>query len=211
MSTAPLILAIQNRLHRANYHDLSTPLNVAGVEFAFTGAMRGSDGRALDLVLLVDTTTGDFGDRDGARVRQRVEALSRALDVTASRYVVTLILAGAALADGVDALSETCRVLQVESIPLDQAGKPVDEAAERQLDDRIRVLLPLTLPAVPAEPEAGSGHAIDQLVRALQQDGDKAFLDAVVHASAAGEAAVTEAAAQAVGQPFRGPSEGEPS
>lgn len=98
MSTAPLINAVRNRLHLAGYSDLSIPLKVAGVEFVFTGAMRGRDGRALDLVLLVDTTTGDFGDRDGARVRQRIEALSRALDVTASRYVVTIILAGAALA-----------------------------------------------------------------------------------------------------------------
>ncbi len=211
MSTAPLINAIRDRLHLAGYSDLSTPLKVAGVEFSFTGAMRGRDGRALDLVLLVDTTTGDFGDRVGARVRQRVEALSRALDITASRYVVTLILAGAALADGVETLFETCRVLQVENIALDQAGQPADETAERQLDDRIRVLLPLTLQIAPTDPENGSGPAMDQLMRALQQGKDKAFLDAVVDASAAGEAAVTEATAQAVGQPFRGPPEGEPS
>jgi hypothetical protein len=98
VSSSPLIQAIQERLRSGGYSDLSTPFKVAGVEFAFTGAMRGRDGRALDLVLLVDTTTGDFGDRDGGRVRQRMEALSRALDVTGSRYVVTVILAGAVLA-----------------------------------------------------------------------------------------------------------------
>ena len=114
MSGSPLVQAIQERLRAGGYSDLSTPFKVAGVEFAFTGAMRGRDGRALDLVLLVDTTTGDFGDRDGGRVRQRVEALSRALDVTGSRYVVTVILAGAMLSEGIEALSETCRVLQVE-------------------------------------------------------------------------------------------------
>ena len=65
---------------------------VANVEFSFTRALRGSDGRSLDLIILVDTTTGDFGDRNAGRVRQRVEALSRALDVTGSRYVVTVIL-----------------------------------------------------------------------------------------------------------------------
>jgi len=88
--------------------------------------MRGRDGRALDLILLIDTTTGDFGDRDGGRVRQRVEALSRALDVTGSRYVVTVILAGAVLTEGIEALSETCRVLQVEGVALDREGKPAD-------------------------------------------------------------------------------------
>lgn len=134
MSGSPLVLAIRERLRGVGYSDLSTPIKMAGVGFEFTGAMRGRDGRSLDLVLLVDTTTGDFGDRDGARVRQRVEALSRALDVTGSRYVVTVILAGAALAEGVEALSETCRVLQVESVALDDQGKPLNEAAKRQLD-----------------------------------------------------------------------------
>src|SRR5688572_26806439 len=132
MSSSPIVLAIQARLRKAGYSDLSTPFKLAGVDFAFTGAMRGRGGRALDLVLLVDTTTGDFGDRDGARVRQRVEALSRALDVTGSRYVVTVILGGAVLSEGVEALSETCRVLQVEAVSLDAEGKPVDETAERQ-------------------------------------------------------------------------------
>lgn len=211
MSVAPLVQAIQKRLHVAGYQDLSTPLKVAGVAFPFTGAMRGRDGRALDLVLLVDTTTGDFGDRDGARVRQRVEALSRALDVTASRYVVTLILVGAALTEGVETLSETCRVLQVENIALGQTGEPADETAERQLDDRIRILLPLTLPLAPTDPATGSGPAMDQLILALQGGTDKALLEAIVDASATGEAAVTEAAANAVGQPFANSTEGEPS
>jgi hypothetical protein len=85
VSDSPLVQAIQERLRVGGYTDLPTPFKIASVEFAFTGAMRGRDGRALDLVLLVDTTTGDFGDRDGGRVRQRVEALSRALDVTGSR------------------------------------------------------------------------------------------------------------------------------
>ena len=129
MSGSPLVHAIQERLRGTGYSDLPTPFKVAGVEFAFTGAMHGRGGRALDLVLLVDTTTGDFGDRDGGRVRQRVEALSRALDVTGSRYVLTVILAGAVLTEGIEALSETCRVLQVESVALDDQGKPADETA----------------------------------------------------------------------------------
>src|SRR4051812_48837005 len=157
--------------------------------------MHGRGGRALDLVLLVDTTTGNFGDRDGLRVRQRVEALSRALDVTGSRYVVTVILIGAALTEGVEALSETCRVLQVEEVALGNDGKPVDETAERQLDDRIRVLLPLTLPLpLPVTPD-GSGPAMEQLVRALPAATNKTLVDAVLAASSVGEQAVTDAVA----------------
>ncbi|MGA3952006.1 hypothetical protein ACI2TT_14685 [Ralstonia nicotianae] len=203
MSDSPLIQAIQERLRGAGYSDLSTPFKIAGVEFAFTGAMRGRDGRALDLVLLVDTTTGDFGDRDGARVRQRVGALSRALDVTGSRYVVTVILAGAVLAEGIEALSETCRVLQVEGAVLDDQGKPADEAVERQLDDRIRVLLPLTLPVPLAETQDGSGPAMAQLVRVLPAGTNKDLVDAVIAASSAGEQAVTDAAALTINGTFQ--------
>ncbi|MEQ1515251.1 MAG: hypothetical protein ABL931_02040 [Usitatibacteraceae bacterium] len=211
MSGSPIMLAIQTRLRKAGYSDLSTPFKLAGVDFAFTGAMRGRDGRALDLVLLVDTTTGDFGDRDGARVRQRIEALSRALDVTGSRYVVTVILAGAVLSEGVEALSETCRVLQVEAASLDAEGKPVDEAAERQLDDRIRVLLPLTLPAASAEPEAGAGPALDQLIRSLPADTNKALVDAAIAAAEGGEQAVTDAVALIITKSLRLDGEEEPS
>jgi hypothetical protein len=202
VSGSPLVQVIQERLRGAGYSELSTPFKVAGVEFAFTGAMRGREGRALDLVLLVDTTTGSFGDRDGARVRQRVESLSRALDVTGSRYVITVILAGAVLVEGIAALSETCRVLHVDGIALNTDGKPADEAAERQLDNRIRVLLPLFLP-VPLAEMQGGGTAMDQLVRALPPDTNKALIDATIGASGAGEQAVADAVALVIGRAFQ--------
>jgi hypothetical protein len=200
--------AVQQRLRSAGYASLSTPFKVAGVEFAFTGAMRGRDGRALDLVILVDTTTGDFGDRDGVLVRQRVEALSRALDVTGSRYVVTVILVGAALAEDVEALTETCRVLRVEGIALDDQGYPADEISGRQLDDRIRVLLPLTLPVPLAETHDGNEPAMEQLIRALPAGTDMALVSAVIAASSIGEQAVTDAVALMIGGSFE-PEPGE--
>lgn len=203
MSGSPLVQAIRERLRGAGYSDLPAPFRMAGVEFTFTSAMRGRDGRALDLILLVDTTTGDFGDRDGARVRQRVQALSRALDVTGSRFVVTTILAGAVLADGIEALSETCRVLHVEGVALDAAGKPVDDTAKRQLDDRIRVLLPLNLPDPPAQTQDGKGPAMEQLVRALSANTDKALMDVVIDTSGSGEEAVTDAVARLIGGAFQ--------
>jgi hypothetical protein len=211
MSGSPLVHAIQERLRDAGYSDLPALFKVAGVEFAFTGAMRGREGRALDLVLLIDTTTGDHGDREGGRVRQRIEALSRALDVTGSRYVVTAVLAGAALAEGVEALSETCRVLQVEGVRLDDQGKPADETAKRQLDDRIRVLLPLTLPVPVVETPNGSGPAMDQLIRALPANTDAALVDALINASNDGEQAVTDAVGLAINGAFQPDPEGEQS
>lgn len=203
MSDSPLIQAIHRRLSDVGYSDLSTPFKVAGVEFPFTGAMRGRDGRALDLIILVDTTTGGFGDRDGVRVRQRIEALSRALDVTGSRYVLTVILAGAMLVDGVEALGETCRVLQVEGITLDNQGTPIDQAMERHLDDRIRILLPLTLPPPFEQTQDGSGPAMEQLIRALPASTNKDLVDAVITASSAGEQAVSDAVALVINSAFQ--------
>ena len=199
MSDSPLVNAILGRLREAGYHDLAAPFQVATVEFEFTAALRGSDGRALDLVLVVDTTTGEFGDRDSARVRQRVEALGRALDVTGSRYVVTVILAGAALGKDMDVLAESCRVLHVDGLPPDPDGELENDAARNQLEDRIRVLLPLTLPSPLVVTEDGSGPAMDQLVRALPSGVDKTLLAAVTGASQEGEQAVTEAMASVLG------------
>jgi hypothetical protein len=128
--------------------------------------------------------------------------LSRALDVTGSHYVVTLILAGAVLAEGVEALSETCRVLLVEGIALDAEGEPVDDIAAQQLSDRIRVLLPLTLPVAPAE-GPDSGPAMEQLMKVLPRDGNEALLHAVIAASSHGEQAVTDAVAAVIDQLFQ--------
>ena len=167
MSDSPLVDVILGRLREAGYRDLAAPFQVATVEFEFTAALRGNDRRSLDLVLVVDTTTGEYGDRDSARVRQRVEALSRALDVTGSRYVVTAILAGAALGEDIEALAETCRVLHVDGFSLNANGELADDVARNRLEDRIRVLLPLTLPPPLVVTEDGSGPAMDQLVHAL--------------------------------------------
>ena len=192
MSDSPLVNMVLGRLREAGYRDLVAPFRVATVEFEFTAALRGSDRRALDLVLVVDTTTGEFGDRESARVRQRVEALSRALDVTESRYVVTVILAGAALGTDIERLAETCRVLYVDGLPLNGNGRLTDDAARNQLEDRIRVLLPLTLPPPLVVTEDGSGPVMAQLVRALPAEVDNALLAAVIGAAQQGEQAVTD-------------------
>ena len=195
MSDSLLVNTVLDRLHEAGYRDLAAPFRVATVEFEFTAALRGNDRRALDLVLVVDTTTGEFGDRESARVRQRVEALSRALDVTGSRYVVTVILAGAVLGTDIEALAETCRVLHVDGLPRNGSGGLTDDAARNQLEDRIRVLLPLTLPPPLVVTEDGSGPAMDQLVRTLPDGVDNTLLAAVTGASQQGEQAVTDAMA----------------
>jgi hypothetical protein len=209
MSDAPLVKAIEDRLRQAGYVDVSTPFRVATVSFEFTAAMRGRAGRSLDLVLLVDTTTGDYGDRDSARVRQRVEALSRALDITKSRYVITVILAGAVLAGDIESLSETCRVLNVEMLSLNSEGRPVDEAAAKALDDRIRLLLPLSIPPSLDLPLEAGGSAINALLADLPKNAvDETLLASVIAASVSGEEAVQQAMSKILESALR--LDGEP-
>lgn len=203
MSIAPTIHAIQERLRWADYTDLIIPFKVAGVEFAFTAAMRGHGGRALDLVLVIDTMTGSYGDRKGASVKQRVEALSRALDVTGSRYVVTVVLVGAVLDNETDALSEICRVLHVEGVSLDGQGSPTDEAAQLQLDDCIRVLLPLMLPTQAEQSQTSNGPALEQLILELSTNISSELINTVIAASIDGEQAVTDTISQVINEVFQ--------
>lgn len=192
MSDSPLVNAIVQRLVEAGYSQIPTPFRVATVSFEFTAALRGREGRALDLVLLVDTTTGAFGDRDATSVRQRVEALSRALDVTSSRFVVTVILAGAALTGDIEALAQTCRVIKVEALPTE----PTSEGAVAALDDRIGILLPLQLPAGSSSLAGDGGSAMEKLLAALPKEVDRTVFDGVLDASVDGEVAVTETLAR---------------
>lgn len=198
MIRSPLINAIADRLALAGYSEVPTPLKIAAVSFDFTAAFRGRGGRSLDLVLLVDTTTGDFGDNSAGRVRNRLEALSRALDVTGSRFVVTVILAGATLVGDVEAIAETCRVLVVETLSQSSSGA-LEPAVMRQLEDRIRVLLPLEIP--PRVDDEGSERgAIETLMNALPTATDTNLFDRVVDASAKGEEAVVAALSEVIGQ-----------
>ena len=198
--SALLVGGLVKRLELAGYARLATPFRVASVDFEFTAALRGSDGRGLDLILIVDTATGEHGDRDAARVRQRVEALSRALDITQSRYVLTVILAGAALQGDVEALSATCRVLSVESISLDGNDKPINAIAAAALDDQIRVLLPLDVRPNEGEETSASGDTVSELLAALPKSLDEELVRGLAAASLRGETAVTEALGRRLGE-----------
>jgi hypothetical protein len=190
MTGSLLVEGLVKRLESAGYEALSTPFKVASVDFEFTAALRGTAGRGLDLVLIVDTATGDHGDRDAAKVRQRVEALSRALDITGSRYVLTVILAGASLSGDIDALSATCRVLAVEHAYLDRDGRSTSDAAAEALDDHIRILLPLDLRVEDAA-DALESDPVGELLSVLPKTLDRELIRRIAEASVNGEDAVT--------------------
>lgn len=199
MTGSLLVEALVKRLEAAGYEPLSTPFKVASVDFEFTAALRGTAGRSLDLVLIIDTATGEHGDRNAAKVRQRIEALSRALDITGSRYVLTAILAGASLSADIDALSATCRVLTIEHASLDGEARPTNDAAAEALDDHIRVLLPLDI-RIDDTAEALQGDPVGELLAALPGTLDKDLVRTVADASLNGEDAVTRALGNRVEQ-----------
>ena len=141
MTLSVLTSVIVARLEGAGYRRLQTPFTVTSVRFDFTAALQGRDGRSFDLILIIDTSAGDYGDKSGERTRQRIDALSQALDVSGSRLVLTTVLAGAPLPSAeVEAISRVCRVLKVEALDLGADGVLATEAAARDLDDRLRIL-----------------------------------------------------------------------
>jgi hypothetical protein len=190
MTVSALAGAIITRLEAAEYRRLPTPFQVASVRFDFTAVLQGQGGRGMDIVLIVDTSAGEHGDNSGARTRQRIEALGRALDVSGSHLVLTAILAGAPLRTAdVEALSRLCRVLTVESIHLNRSGEPATDDAMRELGDRLRILLPLTL-------ERGQGSIADpigELERRFPESLDRTMAKKLLAASGKGETAVSKA------------------
>jgi hypothetical protein len=190
MTGSLLVSGVVKRLEAAGYQALSTPFKIASVDFEFTAALRGTAGRGLDLVLIIDTAIGEYGDRDAAKVRQRVEALSRALDITGSRYVLTVILVGASLRGDIETLSATCRVLTIEYASLDGEGRPSSDAAGEALDDHIRVLLPLDLRADDTA-DALESDPVGELLSVLPQTLDSRLVRSISQASISGEDAVT--------------------
>lgn len=79
----------------------------------------------------------------------------------------------------------------------------MDDAAVRKLDDRIRVLLPLTLPVPGFEAQNGTGTAMDQLMRVLPPGTNPSLVDALINASDDGEQAVSDALAAEINCAFQ--------
>jgi hypothetical protein len=125
----------------------------------------------------------------GDRTRQRLEALSRALDVADSHLVLTAVLAGAALPPTtVEAIAKGCRVLLVTDDPR-AAPVAAREAAQLEFEDRLRVLLPLQLGdniEIATDPLAS-------VLRQLPSDKLRTFATPFLKLSERGEKAVARA------------------
>jgi hypothetical protein len=131
----PPVDRVVELLRSVGYRKCETPFTVASMQFEFAAVLVASS-RALDLIVVIDTLT-----ESESRIRQKVEGLSRALDLVASRRPLTTVLVGPPPPmTTASAISRVCRVLQV--------GTPTGDAADQFLRDALAVLLPLGLPDV---------------------------------------------------------------
>ena len=133
MTPSQPVSRVVNLLTTAGYRQRETPVTVASVPFEFAALLVGSE-RALDLIVVIDILT-----EPEVRIRQKIEGLSRALDLIASRRPLTIVLVGPPpRAMIVEALSRVCRVLSV--------GTPTGADADTSVSDALAVLLPLDVP-----------------------------------------------------------------
>ena len=124
---------VVDRLTTSGYRSLGATVKVASISFEFPAILIGSD-RALDLIAVADTLM-----ESEARLRQKIEGLSRALDLAASRRPFTVILVGPVIRSRlVETISRVCRVLVV--------GTPTGPDADSTLSHALAVLLPLNTP-----------------------------------------------------------------
>ena len=163
-------------LTNAGYLYRPTPVTVASVRFEFAAVLLGSD-RANDLIVVIDTLV------DGeARIRQKVEGLSRALDLVASRRSLTVILVGPSPRPATtEALPRVSRVLTV--------GTPTGDNADLFIEDTLAVLLPLSLP----DASEAVVDPLGEVRRQLPGDIDQVDLVSLFAAAPGGTEAVQEA------------------
>jgi len=136
----------------------------------------GSD-RANDLIIVIDTLVDSE-----ERIRQKVEGLSRALDLVASRRPLTVVLVGPPPRPAiVEALGRVSRVLSV--------GTPTGDTAERFLADTLAVLLPLALP----DASEAVVDPLTEIRRHLPDDFDRNVIAPMFAAATGGSEAVKEA------------------
>ncbi|MCA0846062.1 hypothetical protein [Salipiger thiooxidans] len=197
MTVSPTFQMVMSCLKGAGYQSVSTPFRVASVEFDFPAALRGDTKRSNDLVLAFDLTEQMGETPNVKRIRQKIEALGRALDITQSKLVLTAILVGNAESNEVDELAETCRVLTVEEAQQDVPDSSGTDDTS-WISDRIRVLLPLVLPRYTEGPQISGLSALDELKATAEKSLDKKFVEDILLASEHGEEAVVDRFVQTI-------------
>jgi hypothetical protein len=179
---------VTTMLEQAGYEGLDQPRSIGGVPFEFAAMFVGRT--SLDLIAVLDLAI----DADEERIRRRVEALARALDLVSSRRSLTVILVGPRPPQSlIQAIAEVARVLAV--------GTPA-EGDDASLQDALAVLLPLELVTENEEKDGGGSDWEDARKRLLAEHPTE--LATVLAAAGRGQTAVTEALRVLLIAPFEG-------
>jgi hypothetical protein len=174
---------VASLLEQGGYGRLPSPVAIAGVPFDFSAVLVGGE-RAFDLVVVTDTVLES--DR---RLRQRVEALARALDVAGSRRSLTVVTVGPPPApQSLEIMSRVARVLVVRA----------DGESGSTLRDSLAVLMPLELPAASAE----ASEPFDAVETWMREREERAGLEPLVAAATQGQTNVTAALAEFMAEPL---------
>jgi hypothetical protein len=181
-----LVERVTSFLANAGYQQLRKPLEVASIKFDFSGVLVGGD-RALDLVIVENTA------RDSqARLVQRVESLSRALDVAESRRSLTVVLVGTRLAPVIlERMSRVARTLVIEGAS--------ESEVEQEFRDRLAALLPL--PSLPRL--SGLADSLEDLWRHLGPSSQESTAQELVAAASKGSNQVESRLRTLLEQPLK--------
>ncbi len=144
----------------AGYRRVSTPLDIAGLQFDLPAAFVGTS-PSPDLIVVADTA---FDQEQ--RILRKIEGIARAMDVVRSKRPLTAVLAGPRPSSAVlESMSRVCRVLPIGTI--------LDADADATLRNWLAVLMPLSLPvpnasiADPLTEIAGQLGGLDPEIAAL--------------------------------------------
>ncbi|HEY4779126.1 MAG TPA: hypothetical protein VIH47_06000 [Solirubrobacterales bacterium] len=182
MKTGGPVERVETTLKQVGYEAVEQP-KIAGISFDFAAMLAGH--ASLDLVVVVDLAL----EADEARIRRRVEALARALDLVRSRRSLTVVLVGPRPDPAlIQAIAVVARVL----------GVSPGEDADTSLRDALAVLLPLEIDSE-EEKDAGADWE-DTRQRLLKEHSPE--VDSVLEAARRGEEAVTEALRGVLAQPL---------
>ena len=173
---------VVSMLSDIGYEARTPPMSIGSIPFEFAAML--TTERSLDLIVIIDTLE-DPEDR----IHQKLDGLSRALDLVSSRRPLTVVLVGPTPRPAaMEALATFARVLPI--------GTPVGEDAGESLRDSLAVLLPLVLPQATDEPAQSWRDVRQRLLDTHLSDDPTSLLDAATDGSEAVQDALRASLAQ---------------
>jgi len=169
---------VVNLLTANGYIRADQPLEIGGLGFTFSAALVGEAGNPELVVVSASASEGDLG-----AVTNRIEALSRALDIVRSRRTLSIVLVGTTPDERArDRLQRLGRLLLVP----DNADS---------LSEPLAILLPFAMPDT-----ADAADPVTRLRESLRHPPH--YVEALLHASRGGTVKVAKELRATLAEPF---------